>query len=62
MELGKTDQDPLLKVDKVTKPVAHAFDGFNGVVNSFNDAGRDSMNKVIQYIVFPMIEHTKEFV
>jgi hypothetical protein len=29
VELGKTGQDPLLKVDKVTKPVAHAFDCFN---------------------------------
>lgn len=50
VELGRTDQDPLLKVDKITKPIAHAFDCFNGVFNSFNDAGRDSMNKVIQYI------------
>ena len=47
MELGETDHDPLLKIDKVTKPITHAFHCFDGIVNTFDDARRESMREVI---------------
>ena len=36
--LGKIDQYPLLKVDKVEEIVAHTFYRFYGIVNPFNYA------------------------
>lgn len=47
MELGETDHYPLLKVDKVTKPITHTFHCFYGIVNTLNDAGCESMSNLI---------------
>lgn len=47
VELGETDQHPLLKTDKVAKTVTHSFHRFNGVVNPFDKAGRESMREVV---------------
>ena len=47
MESSETDQHSLLKVSKITKTVTHAFHCFNGVVNAFNNAGREAMDEVV---------------
>ena len=47
MELGETDQHPSLKVGKVAKTVTHTFYRFDRVVNTFNDARRDPMSKIV---------------
>ena len=62
MELGETDQDPLFKVDKVAKTVAHPFHCFDRIVNTLDNAGRESMSEVVQYILLPVIEHIEELV
>ena len=47
MEPSKTEQHPLLKIDKAAKTVTHPFYCFNGVINLFDNAGRESMSKVV---------------
>ena len=44
VELGKTKQPSLLKIDKVTKTVTHTFHFFNGVVNPLDNTRRESVS------------------
>ena len=47
MDLSETYQDPLLKIDKVAKTVAHPFHCFDRIVNTLDNAGRESMSEVV---------------
>ena len=47
MESGEADHDPLLKVDKITEAITHAFYCLDGIVNTFNDARCVAMNEII---------------
>lgn len=62
MELSETDQDPLLKVDKVAKTITHSFHCLDRIVNPFNDARGHPMNEVVQDIFFPIIEHIQKVI
>ena len=62
MELGETEQHPLLKVDKVTKTVTHPFHCFKGVVHPLDPTRRESMSELVQYRVFPVVDPTQEWI
>ena len=47
VELGEADHYPLLKVEKITESVTHAFHCFNGIINPFNNARCIAMSKII---------------
>lgn len=52
MELGETDQYPLLEIGKIMEIVVHTFHRFDGIVNTVNTldhASRESMSEVIRY-------------
>ena len=57
VELSKADQDSLLKVDKVSKSVTNAFHCLDRIVNAFDDACSHSIDKVVQDVFFPVIQH-----
>ena len=47
VELGETDHYPLLKVDKVTESVTHAFHCFDGIINTFNGTRCEAVSEVV---------------
>jgi hypothetical protein len=63
VELGETDQYPLLEIGKIMEIVVHTFHRFDGIVNTVNTldhASRESMSEVIQYVFFPIIKHIQK--
>jgi hypothetical protein len=47
VELGKTDQYPLLKVDKVAETITHPFHGFDGIVNPLDHARGEAISEIV---------------